>query len=443
MKLFTHGIFLVFLSIIMLTATDNWAAKPICGDGLCQGNEKSGNCPADCPSSICNNDGECDPGENSDSCPEDCGNGSVCGDDICEADEIDICITDCGDPPETFNFVPGPYVLSAHHGDPVRAVGFANHEFGIPQVVSGGEDENLIVRDLLDLTQIGDEIPLSHTIYDLDSSVDGSTIATGVGGWNGGTDVATLRTYSATFNYSSSLAVRAPIGYVYSVAISPDNRWTVASGFYGDIVIYDTLDESPLPTPFAIKETKKKRTKALAFSPDGSILASTSTAGIIQLWSFPIYNCFQNSCELNLLPVSLRHGGSWAFPIAFYPTNDLGDKIKIASSSDSGDIKVWAIKDTGTDTPTLEDGFPITVESGSIYCLDWSSDGKMIVAGGNGSIRVYDARTLEIIAEEVDAHLSRVNDVAFYQDSSNSPTMIVSGGQDGSLRLWTLISDVP
>ena len=384
----------------MLLATESWAAKPFCGDGVCKGKETYENCKNDC--FLCG-DGTCNTGEDSDSCPVDC----------------------YTPPPDPISFVLGPHVLSAHHGDPVRAVGFAN--YGTEQVISGGEDEYLIARDL-ELTEEGKiEILLSHTIYDLDSSVDGTTIATGVGGWNGGTDVTTLRTFDTT-DYSSPLAeTRAPIGYVYSVAISPDNYWTVASGFYGDIVVYDTTSL----TLYATKSTKKKRTKALAFSPDGSILASTSTAGMIQLWSFPS-NCNQNSCELNLLPVSLRHSGSWAFPIAFYPDifQEATDKIKIASSSDSGVIKVWTIEDT-TD-PTL--GVPITVDTGSVYCLDWSPDGEKIVAGGNGSITVYAADSLEIISQRVDAHTSRVNDVAFSSDSS----MIVSGGQDGSLKLWTL-----
>ena len=172
--------------------------------------------------------------------------------------------------------------------------------------------------------------------------------------------------------------------------------------------------------PHVTKETKKKRTKALAFSPDGNILASSSTAGIIQLWSFP---------ELNLLPVSLRHSGSWAFPIAFYPKDDLGeDKIKIASSTDSGVIKVWTI--VGTSTNPRVDSV-ISIDSGSVYCLDWSSDGKMIAAGGNGIFTVYNADTLEIL-QVVDAHASRVNDVAFSSDNS----MLVSGGRDGALKLW-------
>jgi WD40 repeat protein len=56
----------------------------------------------------------------------------------------------------------------------------------------------------------------------------------------------------------------------------------------------------------------------------------------------------------------------------------------------------------------------------------------MIVAGGNGDITVYDADTLGIRSQLVNAHSSRVNDVAFSPDSSK----IASGGNDGALKLW-------
>ena len=59
----------------------------------------------------------------------------------------------------------------------------------------------------------------------------------------------------------------------------------------------------------------------------------------------------------------------------------------------------------------------------------------MIVAGGNGDITVYDAGTLEILFQTVNAHAGRVNDVAFSPNGS----MIASGGADGALKLWVLI----
>ena len=314
---------------------------------------------------------------------------------------------------------------NAHDGDAVRAVGFAEAAGGDPRVVSGGEDAHL---HSWDLHLVEDELriqPLDHTVYDLETSLDGALVVTGEGGWNGGTDTDTLRISDADgFLYGT----RAPIGYVYCVAISPDTRWTVASGFYGDIVVYATTDLQI----YATRATKKKRTKALAFSPDGSLLASTSTAGRIQLWSFP-NDCSLTSCELELLPVNLSHSGSWTFPVAFDPVITSG-VTRIVSGTDGGMIKRWRIVNVDAARP----GVSFTaVDTGAVYSLDWSADGSTIVAGGSGDITVYDADTLEILFRNGNAHASRVNDVAFSPDGN----LVVSGGSDGALRLWRLAAE--
>ena len=86
-------------------------------------------------------------------------------------------------------------------------------------------------------------------------------------------------------------------------------------------------------------------------------------------------------------------------------------------------IKIWTI-DLTKAKPVVS---VLSVDSRAVYCLAWSPDETMIVAGGNGDITVYDAGTLEILFQNVNAHAGRVNDVVFSPDSSQ----IVSGGADG------------
>jgi WD40 repeat protein len=124
----------------------------------------------------------------------------------------------------------------------------------------------------------------------------------------------------------------------------------------------------------------------------------------------------------------MSHSGSWTFPIAFAPYSTSA-VTEIVSGTDSGTIKVWTIEDLANPKPGLAVS---SVDSGAVYSLDWSPDGSMIVAGGNGIITVYDAGTLEIIFQNLNAHDGRVNGVAFSQNSSE----IISGGADGALKLW-------
>jgi WD40 repeat protein len=427
-----------FFVLFLFTACFVWAianiaeaGKPFCGDGICKQNkENSCNCPSDCGPPLtteenCSDgtDNDCDELIDCDDqdCVAVCDLSPFCGDLECNGDETcSSCEADCGvcPPPSELLLVLGPQQPDSHDGDAVRAVGFATDGAGKTWIVSGGEDAHLRYWNL----QLDDppqrDLPLNHTIYDLD--VDGSIVVTGEGGWNGHANSDTLRISDAE---DFLVGTQAPIGFVYCVAISPDNLWTVASGFYGDIVVYETNSLEL----YATKATKKKRTKALAFSPDGSVLASTSTAGRIQLWSFPEV-CTSESCELDLLPVSLSHSGSWSFPIAFSP-NSTPDVIEIVSGTE--------IDLTGAEP----DVSVLSVDSRAVYCLAWSPEDEdsKIVAGGDGDITVYDAGTLEILSQNVNAlnaHAGRVNDVVFSPDSSQ----IVSGGADGALKLWDLVA---
>ena len=67
---------------------------PVCGDGACEGNEDSCNCPQDCPDTCCG-DGACEGAEDSCNCSADCP-GTCCGDGACEgAEDSCNCSADC------------------------------------------------------------------------------------------------------------------------------------------------------------------------------------------------------------------------------------------------------------------------------------------------------------------------------------------------------------
>ena len=306
-------------------------------------------------------------------------------------------------------------------GDAVRAVGFVADGMGGTRVVSGGADAHL--RNwTLDLSQQIDW-SLANIIYVIDVSTDGYIIATGEGGWSGHAGADTFRIWQAV-GMELLQTQRPAVGYVYSLALSPDNEWAIATGFYGKLAVHQT---STLEL-YATTATKKKRTKAIDFSPDGSLVVSASIGGI-QLRSFPQYDCVPGNCELDLL-LTLSHSGSWSFSTVFAPPDSTSEYIELASGTDSGTIKIWTIENLDTN-PTVS---VRSADSDSVYSLVWSPDGTMIVAGGSGDITVYDSTDLSILFQKVDAHAGRVNDVAVSPDGS----MIVSGGADGALKLWIL-----
>jgi hypothetical protein len=73
---------------------------------------------------------------------------------------------------------------------------------------------------------------------------------------------------------------------------------------------------------------------------------------------------------------------------------------------------------------------------GAVYCAAFSPDAKKIIsAGADGSLRLWDARTGKEL-RRLDGHTGRVWAVAFAPDGRR----VVSGGFDGSVRLWDLAS---
>lgn len=90
---------MVLLALAALIAGPAFAAKPACGDGVCNGKETAASCPADCDvvQDVCG-DNICGPTETQESCPIDCGEPppAVCNNDgVCNAGEDCLGCGDC------------------------------------------------------------------------------------------------------------------------------------------------------------------------------------------------------------------------------------------------------------------------------------------------------------------------------------------------------------
>ena len=159
------------------------------------------------------------------------------------------------------------------------------------------------------------------------------------------------------------------IPWVWALAFSPDGRWLVSSTSKGDIQMWDVATGAALVT-FA--KWRALRARALAFSPDGALLAA-GTLSHIHLWKVDTAN--------ELFPISI------------------GDR------RDSAEL---------------------------LELLVFSPDGKVLVSGfDTGTIQLWDVKTGEKIAA-LDGHTKGVNTLAFSPDG----TMLVSAATDGTILLW-------
>ena len=164
------------------------------------------------------------------------------------------------------------------------------------------------------------------------------------------------------------------IPWVWSLAFSPDSKRLVSGTSKGEIQMWDVATGEP---QVAFAKWKALRARALAFSPDGALLAA-GTHDYIHLWEVDTANA--------LLPISIEHR-------------------RDRSSTDSAEL---------------------------LERLVFSPDGEVLVGGfDTGTIRLWDIKTVDRIAA-LDGHTKGVNTLAFSPDG----TMLVSAAKDGTMLLW-------
>lgn len=176
---------------------------------------------------------------------------------------------------------------------------------------------------------------------------------------------------------------------------------------------------------------------ACDFAADGRHIASCSYDGSVIVW------------DIEKLQVRRRYSGHKAAvtDVKFVP---VGTNERLATACVDRTVKLWD-KRRARCIFTFDGQF-----SDPVRCLAWSADGKHISAGADdGTILIWDAETAELCADDpsitMDAvtdfrlvpqphssqgHMGPVRGLAFTIDGKH----LVSGGDDGILRLWRVDS---
>lgn len=148
--------------------------------------------------------------------------------------------------------------------------------------------------------------------------------------------------------------------------------------------------------------------RAVAWSDDGRLLASSDDAGGVWVWDAVALS------KLRELPGHAKAVRG----LAFAPGSH-----RLASASDDRDVKVWDA-DAGTELMHLHDS-PKAVE-----CVAFGPDGKTVIAGGaDHLVRVWDAAGKPV--HTLKGHPKHVHAVAAAADGR-----FASGCSGGTVRLW-------
>lgn len=199
---------------------------------------------------------------------------------------------------------------------------------------------------------------------------------------------------------------------IYTVVFSPDGR-TLATGggdpsgaSSGESAVW-LWNVATGELEATLRERKFATVWSIAFSPDGTVLASGNGVGIT-LWDV----------DTGESRASLSRGDIRS--VVFSPDGTL-----LASGHPDGKVRLW-------DTATNQEWATLGEHDGIVYTLAFSPDGTLLASAGQDSlVRLWDVATKDVVAT-IRIPRTRTWSVAFSSDG----TLLASGSDDGLIRLW-------
>ena len=194
-----------------------------------------------------------------------------------------------------------------------------------------------------------------------------------------------------------------------AVAFSPDGAMLASMDFFAGLKLWDVATG----TNTAILPDHTGTVQSVAFSPDGATLASGAQDSTVKLWDI------ETGRNIATLEGHLNH----VWSVAFSP-----DGAMLASGAIDGTARLWDVATRQTIAILgPEDGF---------WPVAFSPDGATLASGSN-SVKLWNVLTKENIATF--KHEPFVYPVVFSPDGA----MLASGAIDGTIKLWDTSKWVP
>ncbi len=206
------------------------------------------------------------------------------------------------------------------------------------------------------------------------------------------------------------------IAYLYAgapvncVAFSPDGTLMASASSDHTVRLWDMGGRRPAGAPLT---GHADSVLSVAFSPDGRLLASASADHTVRLWDVAARR--QLGEPLTGYSLAVRS-------VAFSP-----DSALLATGSADGTVRLWDV------AGRRQLGDPLQGHSEGVMSVAFSPGGTLLAsASADRTVRLWDVGRHEPIGEPLQGHSDGVLSVAF---SSNS-TLLASASQDHTVRLW-------
>lgn len=251
---------------------------------------------------------------------------------------------------------------------------------------------------------------------------------------------------------SKALSIRGTLSAeatISSMAISQDGNQLATGSSEGGLSLFNVPDRKQT---LYIEKAHDLNITAVCYSPDGTLLASTSVDNLIKLWqsnsTSPIHTLSGHTLAVKTLAFSpdgsllasagvdqtiliwKMPSGEPAFSLSGHTADVNGltfspDGSLLVSVSSDGTVKGW-------DLTAKTEKFSLPGHQIWVFAAAFSADGKILAtADGKGMVKLWDPQNGDII-RTLNAHTSRINALQF----SPNGNFLVTGGEDGMTKIW-------